>query len=414
MSEGMITCNVAACTDVGVVRTNNEDNLILADLAAGQNLPLSCQVKTTVENNSLLMVVSDGMGGAEYGEHASELTVFAVKDALRRLPRSISAYDRIVAAVEEANKIVWDEGIANPHMKGMGATVTAALIDGDRVFIAEVGDSRAYLIRGNNIKQVTTDQSFVAMLIARGALKPEDAVQHPRKNVVLQSIGVQEAVQVAVSMFQLKRGDTLLLCSDGLSNLVHTGEMLYFAESQTPDEACRRLVDLAKQRGGPDNITVIIAKFDGDGLAVNTEQKGLTGMLQTLSIFNPEQEAEKSHKRTQLLGNSSIASRYYSGASAVEEPQTKMQIVTHLGNFPNSALLKQECHNLFEWLEHCEQVLHLKIEQIEQAAQWLENQGVYYVNVPDALETVKTGLENLERAKQAVRELFGVFGDNQS
>jgi serine/threonine protein phosphatase PrpC len=406
MGVGTINCTIAAITDVGMVRKNNEDNFMLADIVAGQNLPSWCETSHTVGENSLLLVVSDGMGGAEYGELASELTVLSIKDALMRMSRKTSPHDRVVAAVEEANHVVWQEGETRPHLKGMGATVTAALIEDDEVYIGEVGDSRAYLIRSGNIKQVTTDQSFVAQLVERGLLKPEDAVVHPRRNVILQSIGAQEIVQVAVCMFQLKKDDTLLLCSDGLSNLVTTGEMLFFSANMEPHLACQKLVDIAKQRGGTDNITCVIARFSGDALQASKDVKGLTGMLQNITTFNPEQNPEKTHKRTQLLGNSSIIERYYSGATG-EAP--KRQEVNHLGDFPNSEIIKDESEKLLEWLEYCQQILEFKVDQTQEAAEWLSAQNTHFTNLETLVHQIKEGAAGLSKAKEATRELVKVF-----
>lgn len=405
MGADTINCTIAAITDVGMVRKNNEDNFMLADIVAGQNLPSWCETSHTVGENSLLLVVSDGMGGAEYGELASELTVLSIKDALMRMSRKITPHDRVVAAVEEANHVVWQEGETRPHLKGMGATVTAALIEDDEVYIGEVGDSRAYLIRGGNIKQVTTDQSFVAQLVERGLLKPEDAVVHPRRNVILQSIGAQEIVQVAVCMFQLKQEDILLLCSDGLSNLVTTGEMLFFSANMEPHLACQKLVDIAKQRGGTDNITCVLAKFAGDGLQVSKDAKGLTGMLQTITAFNPEQSPEKTHKRTQLLGNSSIIERYYSGSNEA----SKRQDVSHLGDFPNSEIIKDESEKLLEWLEYCQQILEFKIDQTKEASEWLSAQNTHFTNLETVVHQVKEGVTGLSKAKEATKELIKVF-----
>ncbi len=409
--DSTITCTIAAITDVGMVRKNNEDNFILADLVAGQSLPSWCETTHRVGENAILLVVSDGMGGAEYGELASELTVLSVKDALMRMSRNISAHDRVVAAVEEANHVVWQEGETQPHLKGMGATVTAALIEDDQAYIAEVGDSRAYLIRGANIKQVTTDQSFVAQLIAKGLLKPEDAVEHPRRNVILQSIGAQDAVQVAVIMFQIKQGDSLLLCSDGLSNLVTTGEMLFFSENMEPHLACQKLVDIAKQRGGQDNITVIIAKFSGNGLEISKDAKGLTGMLQTLSSFNPEQNTEKTHKRTQLLGNSSIIERYYGGNS--QDPSGKPQSIDSLASFPNAEIIKDESEKLLEWLDYCHQILEFKGDQTQEASDWFAAQNVNFTELTNVLNKLKEGVGGLNKARDAVRELIKTFGNKK-
>ncbi len=410
MGVSTITCTMAAITDVGMVRKNNEDNFILADLVAGQSLPNWCEITHKVGENALLLVVSDGMGGAEYGELASELTVLSIKDALMRLSRNISPHDRIVAAVEEANHVVWQEGENRPHLKGMGATVTAALIEDDQAYIAEVGDSRAYLIRNGNIKQVTTDQSFVAQLVARGLLKPEDAIEHPRRNVILQSIGAQEIVQVAVIMFQLKHGDTLLLCSDGLSNLVTTGEMLFFSDNMEPHLASQKLVDIAKQRGGADNITVVIANFTGDGLSVSKEARGLTGMLQTLSSFNPDESPEKTHKRTQLLGNSSVIERYYSGLT---DSATKPQKVDNLTSFPNSEIIKDESQKLLEWLDYCYQILEFKIDQTQEASDWLAAQKIEFTELKRILTIIREGVDGLATARESVKELIKVFGDTK-
>lgn len=407
MTERIIIADMAAITDVGMVRKNNEDNYIIADLTAGSSIPGRYRVSYPLGRNAFLLIVSDGMGGAEFGELASEITVLAIKDALMRLPRHISAYDRLIAAVEEANNIVWNEGNNNPALKGMGATVTAALIEGDQVFIAEVGDSRAYLIRQSNIKQVTTDQSFVAQLIERGLIKPEDAIQHPRKNVILQSIGSQEIVQVAVSMFQLKQGDILLLCSDGLSNLITAAEMLFFNEALEPFSACQKLVDVAKQRGGHDNITVIVGRFEGNGLGISQQAKGLTGLLQTLSVYNPEQDAEKTHKRTQLLGNASLSNRFYGTTNNTsQENLPKVQIVTNLTSVPESEEMMQECERLLQWIEYCQQVVKLKAEQADLSAQWLENNGMYFAHLVDFKDHVERGVQNLESAKQAVYDMM--------
>jgi PPM family protein phosphatase len=410
MAEHTIVTTLSGLTDVGMVRTNNEDSFIMADLAAGQSLTSNCQVSYGLEESSVLMVVSDGVGGGEAGEVASEHTVVAIRDALLGLSRNVSPHDRLVAAVEEANQIVWTESSEHEEWKGMAATVTAALIDGDKAFIAEVGDSRAYLVRSGIIKQVTTDQSFVAQLVARGLLKAEDAVEHPRKNVILQAIGAREIVKVAVSMFQLKRGDILLLCSDGLSNLVNTGELLFFAENKPPQEACRQLIELAKQRGGPDNITVVIGKFEGEALQSNNQQSTkLTGMLQTLSSYDPDQELEKSHKRTQLLGNSGVSGKLYGSQVGA----AKMQVATNLVTVPNCPALKEECERLIEWLSYSHQLLATKSNQIVQAAQWLENRGSFYVNYSDVLQQIKNGEDHIEKAIEVANSLLKEFKETE-
>jgi PPM family protein phosphatase len=408
MGEGTVVTTIAGMTDVGMVRTNNEDSFVMADLAAKQSFTTSSELSYKLGDSSLLLVVSDGVGGGEAGEVASEHTVISIRNALMGLSRELSAHDRLVAAVEEANHVVWTESSENEEWKGMAATVTAALIEGGTAFIAEVGDSRAYLVRSGFIKQVTTDQSFVAQLVSRGLLKPEDAVEHPRKNVILQAVGAREIVKVAVSMFQIQQGDILLLCSDGLSNQVNTGELLFFAENKEPEEACKQLIDLAKQRGGPDNITVIMAKFGGEGLTLNNQEPAkLTGLLQNLSTYDPDQELEKSHKRTQLLGNSSLSGRLY-GQQVGASP---MQTVTNLTTCPNSPALKEECERLIEWLNYSHQLLSVKSSQVIQAAQWLENRGHFYVNYSEVLQQIKTGLEHIEKANEVAAVLLKEFLD---
>lgn len=404
MNESKVVSTICARTDVGAVRSNNEDNFIVADLAEGRSLPENSQLTKPLSDNLLLIVVSDGMGGASSGEVASELTVLSIKDALVKLSRSHPPYDRLVAAVEEANNVVWNEAQVNEEMKGMGATVTAVLIENDRVFVAEVGDSRAYLIRDGKIKQVTTDQSFVSQLVSKGLLKPEDAVSHPRKNVILQSIGVSEAIKVAVDMFQLLRNDRLLVCSDGLYNLVSPEEMLQYSLAFNPSEACDLMVRLAKERGAPDNITVVLGVFQGDGLQKSLGSGQLTQSLQNIATYDPEQEIQKSHKRTQLLGNSSISNRYYSSGA-----NTKLKTSETLSAFPQSEIIASELCALKQYLEHCHHTLKSKIDQVDEATSWLAANGSHFTNRVEVMEKIGEGLANLQRTQEIIEELEKIF-----
>ncbi len=406
MSNNLIFSNVAGCTDVGLSRANNEDAFIMADLSMGRTLPDTFHISHRLGENSLLLVVSDGVGGANGGEIASELTVLAIKDALMKLPREISPYDRLVAAVEEANHIVWSERKNNTALKNMAATVTAVLIEGNEVYVAEVGDSRAYLIRKNNIKQVTTDQSFVNYLVQQGVIKPEQAARHPRKNVVLQSIGNKDAVKVAVSMFQLKAHDALLLCTDGLSNYLRSDELCQISSSLSPENACWRLVQIAKERGGQDNITLILAKFHGDSLTNETHVERLTKALKPLSVFDPEEEIEKSHKRTQFLGNASRANMLYNpGITNFQSIPSSIPTNT-LSEFPNASIIKHECKMLLEYLDYCEQVLTLQPDQVQQAATWLESNGKHYVKLKDVMTELQNSLENIVKVKESVSKFL--------
>jgi serine/threonine protein phosphatase PrpC len=151
---------------------------------------------------------------------------------------------------------------ASPGRKGMGATLTAVFLHGDEAHVAEVGDSRAYLSRGGQLQQITHDQSYVQMLLDAGALKPEEANRSPLKHVILTAMGQDPNVRVEIGRLKVRAGDKVLLCSDGLSNEVSAAEMqLALAASRPPQETCRYLIDLANQRGGHDNVTVIVAEM---------------------------------------------------------------------------------------------------------------------------------------------------------
>jgi serine/threonine protein phosphatase PrpC len=405
MSEGKIQYTVAAQTDVGLVRKNNEDNLLVADLTTSQPLNGNVQKSYALADSRLLLIVSDGMGGAQAGEIASEMTVLSIKDSLDKLPRGIPAHDRLIAAVEEANNMVWNEARNNEQLHGMGATVTAALIEGKEAYIAEVGDSRAYLIRRNQVKQVTTDQSFVAQLIARGLLKPEDAGRHPRKNVILQSIGVRETIQVAVSMFELKRGDALLLCSDGLSNNVSLNEILQESQNISLEAGVKNLIELAKVRGGQDNITAILSRFDGEALEIPSDTRLSSGLLQTISEFNPDKEAAKTHKRTELLGNSSLSNIFYGDGSNTGAAN----LVSGLGNYPYSPTITHECERLLEWVDYCHDFLQYKVQQLDAANSWVESQGNFFVTRSYALDLIQNGLADLKKTRASIVELMQIF-----
>ncbi|MBL8149369.1 MAG: serine/threonine-protein phosphatase [Blastocatellia bacterium] len=406
MEQALIISSISARTDVGLVRSNNEDSLLLADLNEKAVLPSHSNLTRPLQDNYLLMVVSDGMGGAEAGEVASELTVLAIKDVFARLSRNIPPHDRLVAAVEEANHIVWNESQTNGTLKGMGATATAVVVDGNQAYIAEVGDSRAYLIRSGKIKQVTTDQSFVAQLVAKGLLRPEDAIIHPRKNMILQSIGVRDTIKVAVTMFQLRRDDALLICSDGLSNLVIPSEMLYFAENYPPSEATQHLIDLAKSRGGNDNITVILSRFDGSGLADESAKVKMTDDLKTISSYDPEENIEKSHMRTQLLGAASFGDRYYGSSSG---SQKKIRITEAISEIPQKDMIQDSLRKLVEHIDYTYQLFDFTKCQTEASFDELLHQSVHFLHQPAILENIKEAMNKLEEAKDSTAKLFKFF-----
>jgi serine/threonine protein phosphatase PrpC len=195
------------------------------------------------------------------------------------------------AAVEKANRAVY-EAAKEPGKRGMGATVTAVCVHGDQAHIAEVGDSRAYLVRNGRIRQVTRDQSFVQFLVDSGAIKPEEAESYPMKNVVLQAMGQNPDVQVALGRLALRRGDKLLLCSDGLSGMISAADMRAIVEREaTLDAAAKALIAAANDKGGEDNITAVLAEVSGEGLAPPHEAESLTQTFQVLAEYKAAAES---------------------------------------------------------------------------------------------------------------------------
>lgn len=266
-----VTLLVAGLTDVGIVRTNNEDAFVVADLDRDTKADVAKATEFDVKDKGMLLAVSDGMGGEAAGEVASGLVIETLRRVLATATASDEASNSGIAkavehAVTRANEAVWKEA-KNPDKKGMGATLTAVYVQGDTAYIAEVGDSRAYLVRGSRIRQMTKDQSFVQLLLDSGALTKEEAEAYPHKNIILQAMGQQEKVSVALGKLALRRSDRLLICSDGLSNKVTPDEMKEAVLSGEPlDVVCKKLVALANERGGEDNCTVILAQAEGPGL----------------------------------------------------------------------------------------------------------------------------------------------------
>ena len=277
-----VRVSVFASTDVGMHRAGNEDAFLVADLTTGDTgVGADTNVHSIGERGSL-MIVSDGMGGAAAGEVASEMAVTILRESIADMPASMEMAERLKTAAETANERIWNHSQSDPELSGMGATLTAVLVQGTTAYVAQVGDSRAYLVRGAQIKQLTKDQSLAQMLVDSGAIKPEQIDSVPQ-NVIMQALGTQPVIKVAMSAVELYRNDCLVICSDGLSNKVSSDE-LRKAASETEDltEACRDLIATANERGGEDNITVVIARFDGEALHSVSDGNSITGSLQPL------------------------------------------------------------------------------------------------------------------------------------
>ncbi|AUX41837.1 protein phosphatase [Sorangium cellulosum] len=280
-----ITVRACGVTDVGRVRKNNEDTLLIAHLSSVAKTAPPAHAVTFEAAYPVLLAVSDGMGGAAAGEIASALVVESLRRAMATARGNWDDATRV--AVERANREVW-QASHQPGRHGMGATLTAVCVHGPEAHIAEVGDSRAYLIRSGHIRQITHDQSFVQVLLDAGMIQPEDAEQHPMRSMLLQAMGLDPDVKASVARLELRRNDRLLLCSDGLSNKLSADDMLAVIE-QGPslEAACERLIALANQRGGEDNITAIVAELNGEGLMPPMRGEKVTQTLHTVTEFEP-------------------------------------------------------------------------------------------------------------------------------
>jgi len=261
---------VFARTEVGCVRKRNEDHFVVANLATGE---LGLQPSARVQPLTLagtLIAVCDGMGGAAAGDVASNIAA----DTLAKLLQQYSPFADMAAAeaamqaaVTAVNNAIRGAAADNPMRHGMGTTMTAALAIGAQLLVGHVGDSRAYLRRGRALTQLTTDHSIVGQLIAAGRLQPEQARNYEHRNVLLQALGVQPRVGPEIVQAQLRAGDVLLLCSDGLTGPIADDMILeLMLRYQDPVRCCRALTEAACAAGGPDNVTVAIARFTGDGL----------------------------------------------------------------------------------------------------------------------------------------------------
>lgn len=272
-SSGKVIVNVFGRTDVGRTREHNEDTFAVADLTTF-NASLQPEVRTHVcgERGTLFMV-ADGMGGAAAGEIASQMAVETMLSELDARWRSAQATDSesfahsLKASTEAANSRIHSYAAAHPENRGMGTTATIAGLLGDTLFLCQVGDSRGYIVRDGVAIQITKDQSLMQKLIEAGEMTPEEAEVSERRNIILQALGPEPRIKVDLTSQQVMRGDVLILCSDGLSGQVRANEIADVVKGE-PDlvNVCKRLIDLANEAGGPDNITVVAARFDGDGL----------------------------------------------------------------------------------------------------------------------------------------------------
>jgi len=274
--RGEIRVELFGQTDVGQIREHNEDNFLVADLDSKQRGVAGSNKSFKVGQGGLLLAVCDGMGGAAAGEVASQMATDVIYENMLgsagHRERDRLAID-IVEALEDAGTRILEEANANRACRGMGTTATVAALVDDYLLLGQVGDSRAYILREDRLVQVTRDQSLVNQLIEAGQLTEEEAENFEHSNIILQALGTADAVQVDLTYVALRRGDVLMMCSDGLSGMIRDNEIQDTLEHVTdPLEACQVLIDDANQAGGHDNITVIVALFEGEGLEPPTEE----------------------------------------------------------------------------------------------------------------------------------------------
>lgn len=246
MMSHLLNFDVALRSDIGCKRANNEDNMVSV-------VPQDAQM---LQEKGALFVVADGMGGHERGEVASKITVDEVKNHYYQSNEDIAS--ALVQAIKHANERVY-QGAVKPGE--MGSTCIAAVVHGDSAYIANVGDSRAYIVRGGEVRQISRDHSWVEEQVREGKLTEEEARTHEKRNVITRCLGTQGDVEVDLFTEAVQTGDILVLCTDGLSSLIDNKELCEIVENYSSEESVERLIARANERGGPDNITAIVAKI---------------------------------------------------------------------------------------------------------------------------------------------------------
>ena len=229
-------------THVGLVRPQNEDSIRVVKGACG------------------LYILADGMGGHLAGEVASRMTCDVLEETLRDC--LVPTASKLQSAIERANSAVFEKQKNTPEMKGMGTTLTLLWESEDHVLVGHVGDSRAYLWREGKLRQMTDDHSMVGELLRTGAITEEQARVHPYRNVITRAVGTDEALRVDVRRFLKEQGDMWLLCSDGLTDMVEDEKIARTLRDYAPADAAARLIELALQGGGKDNVSVVLLEVD--------------------------------------------------------------------------------------------------------------------------------------------------------
>ena len=234
-------------TDPGMVRSQNQDHYAIVKLGRDQ----------------LLAIICDGMGGARSGNIASQMAVEVFVEEVKRTTRANMKPDRIDNMLEQAlemtNEAVYEQSQLSEEYRGMGTTLVAAFFQKDQLTVANVGDSRAYLFNKDGVKSITTDHSLVELMVQRGEITREAAKFHPGKNLITRAVGTEAKVSCDLYHLKLNKGDSVLLCSDGLSNVMSDQEILFeVIHGVNKNDCCQRLMNIANYRGSPDNVTVAL------------------------------------------------------------------------------------------------------------------------------------------------------------
>lgn len=237
-------------TDQGMVRKQNQDYYRQQELAEGQ----------------FLAVVCDGMGGSKSGDVASRLAseVFLqdVEQSVYPDMEQTEIVKMLVSAVKNANRAVYEQSQVSSDFTGMGTTLVAVYLQNRDAYVVNVGDSRCYYVARDEIAQITEDHSVVGLMVARGQITEEEARNHPNKNLITRAVGTEPNVECDCFYLRLEEGDYLLLCSDGLSNMVTRPELLYeITHGSDGTETCQKMIEIAKKRGAPDNVTVVLLQY---------------------------------------------------------------------------------------------------------------------------------------------------------
>ncbi|MBK7994371.1 MAG: Stp1/IreP family PP2C-type Ser/Thr phosphatase [Blastocatellia bacterium] len=384
-------------TDVGCVRQNNEDNFFMSDLVDGFT-PLPNETLTRqVTDNRVLLAVADGMGGAAAGEVASELAINGLKEEFLHFP-GVGSPERLMRAIQQINQHIWDTGRRHIQYRGMATTLTAALIEGNRAYIAEIGDSRAYILRGGRIKQITTDQSWLELMIEQGLMTREEAKSSKQRNMILQSLGGQQEVKVALTAVDLAAGDILLLCSDGLSEKISAPEMLtILRQSLSLEIASNKMVNLAKDRGGEDNITLVVAHFDGDGLEASPAPEELISYIKVINVF--DHVADMGVRDTRKLSSEQRGPANFKTTIRVKDTAGVSD-----SNYPNRLQLEEQATALADYIETLQLALEQQLNDLDQYTEWQLKQARLDIALQHSIEGLKSAVPALSQLRAALNE----------